>query len=181
MTERRGDTLLFHTPPVIAAQAAVGGKKESDGPLAAGFDELTTDNRLGQCSWEAAEKQLQLRAARLCLQKAALPAERVDLALAGDLQAQCTASGYALRELGVPFAGLVVEAASGKAQDVVTALESYKQDQVAFYGNYAEFAQAQSNVENAIISSKGDRVVMVIASNECTADLNSAVDSALNS
>ena len=67
---------------------------------------------------------------------------------------------------------LVVEAASGKAQDVVTALESYKQDQ---------FAQAQSNVENAIISSKGDRVVMVIASNECTADLNSAVNSALNS
>ena len=76
---------------------------------------------------------------------------------------------------------LVVEAVSGKAQDVVTALESYKQDQVAFYGNYAEFAQAQSNVENAIISSKGDRVVMVIASNECTADLTSAVDSALNS
>ena len=76
---------------------------------------------------------------------------------------------------------LVVEAASGKAQDVVTALESYKQDQVAFYGNYAEFAQAQSNVENAIISSNGDRVVMVIASNECSADLNSAVDSALNS
>ena len=76
---------------------------------------------------------------------------------------------------------LVVEAASGKAQDVVTALESYKQDQVAFYGNYAEFAQAQSNVENAIISSKGDRVVMVIASNGCSADLNSAVDSALNS
>ena len=76
---------------------------------------------------------------------------------------------------------LVVDAASGKAQDVVTALESYKQDQVAFYGNYAEFAQAQSNVENAIISSKGDRVVMVIASNECTADLNSVVDSALNS
>lgn len=106
MTERRGDTLLFHTPPVIAAQAAVGGKKESDGPLAAGFDELTTDNWLGQRSWEAAEKQLQLRAARLCLQKASLPAERVDLALAGDLQAQCTASGYALRELGVPFAGL---------------------------------------------------------------------------
>ena len=76
---------------------------------------------------------------------------------------------------------LVVDAVSGKAQDVVTALESYKQDQVAFYGNYAEFAQAQNNVENASISSKGDRVVMVIASNECTADLNSAVDSALNS
>ena len=75
---------------------------------------------------------------------------------------------------------LVVDAASGKAQDVVTALESYKQDQVAFYGNYAEFAQAQSNVENAVIGSNdSDLVVMVIASNECSADLSSAVDSVL--
>ena len=76
---------------------------------------------------------------------------------------------------------LVIEAADGKAEDIANQLTAYQQDQVAFYGNYAEFAQAQSNVENAIISSKGDRVVMVIASNECTADLNSAVDSALNS
>ena len=76
---------------------------------------------------------------------------------------------------------LVMEAADGKAEDVANQLAAYQQDQVAFYGNYAEFAQAQSNVENAIISSKGDRVVIVIASNECTADLNSAVDSALNS
>ena len=102
---RCGDTLLFRTPPVIAAKAAVGGKKEGEGPLAAAFDELGNDNRFGQSGWEAAEKYLQLRAARLCLQKAQLPEEKVDLALAGDLQAQCTASGYAMRELGVPFAG----------------------------------------------------------------------------
>ena len=106
MTQRCGDTLLFRTPPVIAAQAAVGGKKEGKGPLAAAFDELSSDNRFGQSSWEAAEKYLQLRAARLCLQKAQLPEEKVRLVLAGDLQAQCTASGYAMRELGVPFAGV---------------------------------------------------------------------------
>ena len=78
-------------------------------------------------------------------------------------------------------AGLVlaIQPAAGKAQDVMDTLKTYQQDQVAFYGNYAEFAQAQSNVENAIISSKGDRVVMVIASNECSADLSSAVDSVL--
>ena len=44
---------------------------------------------------------------------------------------------------------------------------------------YAEFAQAQENVENAVIAFKDNTVVMVIASNECTADLDSAVDSAL--
>ena len=70
MATRRGDTLIFQTPPVIAAHAAVGGKKEGEGPLAAGFDALSADNRFGQSSWEAAETQLQLRAARLCLKKA---------------------------------------------------------------------------------------------------------------
>ena len=74
---------------------------------------------------------------------------------------------------------LVLETADGKAQDVCDKLESYKQDQVAFYGNYAEFAQAQTNVQNAVIAFKDNLVVMVIASNECTADLDSAVDSAL--
>ena len=74
---------------------------------------------------------------------------------------------------------LVIETADGKAQDVADALNAYKQDQVAFYGNYAEFAQAQTNVENAVVAFKDNTVVMVIASNECTNDLDAAVDSAL--
>jgi stage V sporulation protein AD len=107
MATRQGDTLCFGAAsPVIAAFAAVGGKKEGEGPLAGGFDELERDNTFGQKTWEAAERELAVRAARHCLQKAQVGPERVDLALAGDLQAQCTASGYAMRELGIPFAGL---------------------------------------------------------------------------
>ena len=74
---------------------------------------------------------------------------------------------------------LVIEPAAGKAADIVSALTTYREDQVAFYGNYAEFAQAQENVKNAVIASTDDRVVMVIASNECTTDLTSAVNSVL--
>lgn len=106
MATRRGDTLIFPKPPVIAAHACVGGKKEGESPLAAEFDELHSDNRLGQASWEAAETQLQLQTARLCLKKAHATEKDVSLLLAGDLQAQCTASGYAARALGLPFAGL---------------------------------------------------------------------------
>ena len=69
---RQGDTLLFSAPPVIVSHGAVGGKKESEGPLAGAFDELSKDNLFGQKNWEAAERALQLRAARLCLQKPAL-------------------------------------------------------------------------------------------------------------
>lgn len=78
-------------------------------------------------------------------------------------------------------AGLVlaVQPAVGKAQDVMDALKTYQEDQVAFYGNYAEFAQAQSNVENAVIDGNDDLVIMVIASNDCSDDLTSAVNSVL--
>ena len=106
MAQRRGDTVLFARPPVIAAWAAVGGKKESAGPLAAGFDARHGDNRFGEKSWEAAESRMQAECARLCLQKAGAAEQDVSLALAGDLQAQCTASGYAVRSLAMPFAGL---------------------------------------------------------------------------
>ena len=106
MATRRGDTLIFPKPPVIAAHACIGGKKEGEGPLAACFDALSADNFFGQSSWEAAEKELALQTARLCLKKAQTTPEKVSLVLAGDLQAQCTASSYAMRELGIPFAGL---------------------------------------------------------------------------
>ena len=78
-------------------------------------------------------------------------------------------------------AGLVlaIQPAAGKAQDVMDTLKTYQQDQVAFYGNYAEFAEAQANVENAIIDGSDDLVVMVIASNGCSADLTSAVNGVL--
>ena len=78
-------------------------------------------------------------------------------------------------------AGLVlaIQPAAGKAQDVMDTLKTYQQDQVAFYGNYAEFAEAQANVENAIIDGSDDLVVMVIASNDCSSDLTSAVKDVL--
>ena len=106
---RRGDTLLFDAPPTVAAWAAAGGKKESEGPLAAAFDFVTQDAAFGEqgCeNWEQAESLLQRRAAELCLRKADLPRTGVDITFAGDLQAQCTASNYTMRELGIPFAGV---------------------------------------------------------------------------
>ena len=81
-------------------------------------------------------------------------------------------------------AGLViaVEAADGKVQNVIDGMNAYQQQLVDSCSNYAaEFAQALENANNAIIASKGNLVIMVVNSNECSADLSSAVDSALNS
>ena len=74
---------------------------------------------------------------------------------------------------------LVIEPASGKADEIVETLKTYQQDQVAFYGNYAEFATAQANVENAVIANSDKLVVMAIASNECNEDLTDVVNEVL--
>ena len=83
---RRGDTLLFDAPPTVAAWAAAGGKKESEGPLASAFDFVTQDAAFGEqgCeNWEQAESLLQRKAVELCLRKADIPRSKVDIAFAG--------------------------------------------------------------------------------------------------
>ena len=75
-------------------------------------------------------------------------------------------------------AGLVlaIQPAEGRAEAICETLETYKEDQVVFYGNYPEFGQAQANVQAAVIAGRDDLVVMVIASNEAEGDMGQAVD-----
>ena len=98
--------MFFDRPPSVLGFAAVGGKRESEGPLADGFDLLETDTTFGEKSWERAESKMQEICADLAIQKSGTKAEQLDLLFAGDLENQCTASNYTLRNLDVPFAGL---------------------------------------------------------------------------
>ena len=103
---RKNDTIFFEQPPIITHWAAIGGKKESEGPLAAAFDQTFEDNSLGAESWEQAEQELQHQCLSEMLKKADLTEDQLDLLLGGDLQNQCTATAYAAGKVDVPFAGL---------------------------------------------------------------------------
>ncbi len=96
-------SVLFENPISIAATSSVCGKKEGEGPLAAMFDETYLDDALGKSNWEAAETEMQLRAAEHLKRKSGLVP---DILLGGDLQSQCTATSMTARRLGVPFMGL---------------------------------------------------------------------------
>ena len=98
-------TLEFDRPPTILSQAAVGGKKEAEGPLGGELDQTFGDTTLGQDSWERAEAQLQKEAAALAMKKAAVSAEEVDFILAGDLLNQCISSTFGLLDFGIPLLG----------------------------------------------------------------------------
>ncbi len=99
-------TLRYESGPVLRAAAAVVGPKEGQGPLGADFDVVLPDDLLGMASWEQAESEMLRRTVELCASKAGMTTKAVDLMLAGDLQDQITASGFAARALGIPFFGL---------------------------------------------------------------------------
>ena len=99
-------TVCFEHPPVILAGGNIGGKKESQGPLASFFDQLSQDDHFGQPSWEKAESEMQRQALSSALTKAGLSPSDINYLLAGDLLNQCISSSFAARGQSIPFLGL---------------------------------------------------------------------------
>ncbi|OUN85853.1 stage V sporulation protein AD [Flavonifractor sp. An52] len=99
-------TVALQDPPSVIGSAAVVGKKEGEGPLAATFDHISQDDSFGERSWEKAESAMQKLALAAALSKAGLSVSGLDYLLAGDLLNQCIGSGFAVRGQDVPFFGL---------------------------------------------------------------------------
>ena len=97
--------LAFERPPALLGRAAVGGKREAQGPLGADLDKTFGDTSLGMDTWEQAEAQLQKEAVALALVRAGLKPENLDLIFAGDLMNQCISSTFGVMGYQVPFLG----------------------------------------------------------------------------
>ena len=108
MSENKPESRTISLPraPSVAGFASVVGKKEGEGPLRERFDEIVADAHAGQKSWEKAESSMLHRALELACARSGLPGGLPGCLLAGDLQNQCAASAYALRDVAAPFWGL---------------------------------------------------------------------------
>lgn len=120
--------------PYVHSFASVVGKKEAEGPLRDYFDSVEPDTQMGQSSWELAESCYQKKAFETALKKGRLEKNDIDLVFAGDLQSQCTASGFAQRDIALPFSG-VYGACSTMALSMILA-------SLAVDGGYAKKAAA---------------------------------------
>ncbi len=106
MAQRIGtSTVLLESRPSVLSFAAIGGKKERQGPLGALFDATSDDTTFGKATWEKAEAQMQKLAMETALSKASIRPEAVDFVFAGDLLNQCISSSFGLMALGIPFLG----------------------------------------------------------------------------
>lgn len=77
---------------------------------------------------------------------------------------------------------LIVEAKGDAVSEVESALKAYQEKQITYFGNYAEFADAQMMVKNGRIVSKGNYVLIVFANTEGAdyGEIDSAIDVMLN-
>ncbi len=105
MALRNGRTVAFNGV-FIEASAAVGCKKEGDGPLGKYFDRIFEDEYLKSSSFEKAESMLQKEAIEIALGKANINAVQIDCIFAGDLLNQCMGSSFGIRDFSAPFIGL---------------------------------------------------------------------------
>ena len=106
MPERCGKfTVTLSNGPTLLGYAAVGGKKEGQGPLGQQLDAVFEDTRLGQKTWEQAESQLQKEALTRALDKTGLSPSQLHYVFAGDLLNQNTASTFGLRDMHIPLLG----------------------------------------------------------------------------
>lgn len=99
-------SLRFEQAPLILEAASIVGDKEGSGPLADCFDKIEQDPMLGQKTWEAAESELQKRAAEEVLKKAGLQSGDIRYLFAGDLLGQIVATSFGVEEMGIPMFGL---------------------------------------------------------------------------
>jgi len=90
----------------LAGAAAVGGKKERDGPLGQYLDITEDDARFAQETFEDGESEMQRLAVNTALAKCGMHHRELELILAGDLLDQCVGSAFGAAGLGAPFIGL---------------------------------------------------------------------------
>ncbi len=101
-----GKTIVMENAPSFLSYAAVGAKKEGEGPLGDKFDIIFNNAYCNKKTWEQAESEMTKQCLQKALLKANLRADNLNAVIGGDLQNQCTATHFALRGLNVPLIGI---------------------------------------------------------------------------
>ena len=91
---------------MLAAENAIGGKKEGEGPLRDWFDECLEDDTYGENTWEKSESKMLKTAMTESMRRAGKTTEDIGAMLSGDLLNQLMSSSFMARDLQIPFLGM---------------------------------------------------------------------------
>lgn len=99
-------TYSFTRGAYLKCGAAIGGKKEGEGPLKDYFDIILADDKWGEKSFEKAERKMFFESLQTAKIKAGLSDEDIDAVVGGDLLNQIISASFAVRGLDIPFFGV---------------------------------------------------------------------------
>lgn len=137
-------TIKFLNPPSIISTATIVGPKEGEGPLKDYFDKIIQDDLCGMDSWEKGEAEIQIETVKEALKKINLKEDDIEYIFGGDLLNQIIATGFAARDIGVPFFGL--------------------------YGACSVMSESLSLGAMAVDGGFADNVICIASSHFCTAE-----------
>ncbi len=125
-------TVQFSSPPNILSSISVAGKAEKKGPYGLSFDITFDDDLWGEKTYELAERKMLQKAVETAIEKASLKPNDIQYLFGGDLLNQIISSGFAARELAIPFIGLYGACS--------TMAESLMLGAMAVDGGFAQYA-----------------------------------------
>ncbi len=99
-------TYELSKPISIIAGYGLVGRKEGEGPLKNYFDDIENDDKMGEKTFEKAERKMFYKATSAVIRSAELSKEDIDLYVGGDLMNQLVSSNYVAENLQLPFLGL---------------------------------------------------------------------------
>ena len=99
-------TVLFDKSVYVKNFYSSVGKLEGEGPLGKYFDVVYNDEYIEAKNWEQAENNILKNTVTGVFARASLTPDEVDYAFSGDLLNQCTASSFALKDMGIAYYGL---------------------------------------------------------------------------
>jgi len=99
-------TYVFDKEISVVSGASVVGGKEGEGPLKNYFDHIEIDDKMGEKTFEKAERKMLMKAINLVVNKSKFYKDDIDLYVGGDLMNQLVSSNYTASEIRIPFLGL---------------------------------------------------------------------------
>ena len=90
----------------VIARSSLVGSKEGDGPLRDYFDYIEHQDKMGEKTFEKAERKMFHKAIAHAIKKSKIGLENIDLYIGGDLMNQLVSSNYTAEQIGIPFIGL---------------------------------------------------------------------------
>ncbi len=99
-------SIVFDSGVYVKTFYSSAGKMEGEGPLKDTFDVIYEDEYVEAKSWEQAENNILKHTVTGAFAKAELTCNDIDYVFSGDLLNQCTASSFALKDMGIAYFGL---------------------------------------------------------------------------